>query len=156
MYAHYLSFLRFPPIFCLDGLMRGRCVMSEFELRVTPSVSPNGSVWFYDLAVERDGLRVESSLRAMDLDALYRSCDRPVQQAGPAGVPMIVESSDRQGARLVMASGDVRVSLPVDAGQRRRLRDLCEQGLSMDRAPQAVSSRERGAYARPVRKGPAR
>lgn len=136
--------------------MRGRCVMSEFELRVTPSVSPNGSVWFYDLAVERDGLRVESSLRAMDLDALYRSCERPVQQAGPAGVPMIVESSDRQGARLVMASGDVRVSLPVDAGQRRRLRDLCEQGLSMDRAPQAVSSRERGAYARPVRKGPAR
>lgn len=130
--------------------------MSEFELRVTPSVSPNGSVWFYDLAVERDGLRVESSLRAMDLDALYRSCDRPVQQAGPAGVPMIVESSDRQGARLVMAAGDVRVSLPVDAGQRRRLRDLCEQGLSMDRAPQAVSSRERGAYARPVRKGPAR
>lgn len=135
--------------------MRGRCVMSEFELRVTPSVSPNGSVWFYDLAVERDGLRVESSLRAMDLDALYRSCERPVQQAGQAGVPMVVGSRNGE-ARLVMAAGDVRVSLPVDAGQRRRLRDLCEQGLSMDRAPQAVSSRERGAYARPVRKGPAR
>lgn len=129
--------------------------MSEFELRVTPSVSPNGSVWFYDLAVERDGLRVESSLRAMDLDALYRSCERPVQQAGQAGVPMVVGSRNGE-ARLVMAAGDVRVSLPVDAGQRRRLRDLCEQGLSMDRAPQAVSSRERGAYARPVRKGPAR
>ncbi len=136
--------------------MRGWCVMSEFELRVTPSSGPNGLAWFYDLAVEREGLRVESSLRAVDLDALYRSCDRPVQQAGPAGVPMIVESSDRQGARLVMASGDVRVSLPVDAGQRRRLRDLCEQGLSMDRAPQAVSSRERGAESRPVRKGRAR
>ena len=66
--------------------------MSEFELRVTPSVSPNGPVWFYDLAVERDGLRVESSLRAMDLEALYRSCDRPVQQAGPAGVPLVVQS----------------------------------------------------------------
>lgn len=129
--------------------------MSEFELRVTPSVSPNGSVWFYDLAVERDGLRVESSLRAMDLDALYRSCERPVQQAGQAGVPMVVGSRDGE-ARLVMAAGDVRVSLPVDAGQRRRLRDLCEQGLSMDRAPQAVSSRERGADVRPVRKGPAR
>lgn len=135
--------------------MRGRCVMSEFELRVTPSVSPNGSVWFYDLAVERDGLRVESSLRAMDLDALYRSCERPVQQAGQAGVPMVVGSRNGE-ARLVMAAGDVRVSLPVDAGQRRRLRDLCEQGLSMDRAPQAVSSRERGADVRPVRKGPAR
>lgn len=71
--------------------------MSEFELRVTPSSGANGSAWFYDLAVEREGLRVESSLRAVDLDALYRSCDRPVQQAGPAGVPMIVESSDRQG-----------------------------------------------------------
>ncbi|WP_101454639.1 hypothetical protein [Bifidobacterium pseudolongum] len=129
--------------------------MSEFELRVTPSVSPNGSVWFYDLAVERDGLRVESSLRAMDLDALYRSCERPVQQAGQAGVPMVVGSRNGE-ARLVMAAGDVRVSLPVDAGQRRRLRDLCEQGLSMDRAPQAVSSRERGADVRPVRKGPAR
>lgn len=128
--------------------------MSEFELRVTPSVSPNGSVWFYDLAVERDGLRVESSLRAMDLDALYRSCERPVQQAGQAGVPMVVGSRNGE-ARLVMAAGDVRVSLPVDAGQRRRLRDLCEQGLSMDRAPQAVSSRERGADVRPVRKGPA-
>lgn len=129
--------------------------MSEFELRVTPSVSPNGSVWFYDLAVERDGLHVESSLRAMDLDALYRSCERPVQQAGQAGVPMVVGSRNGE-ARLVMAAGDVRVSLPVDAGQRRRLRDLCEQGLSMDRAPQAVSSRERGADVRPVRKGPAR
>lgn len=129
--------------------------MSEFELRVTPSVSPNGSVWFYDLAVERDGLRVESSLRAMDLDVLYRSCERPVQQAGQAGVPMVVGSRNGE-ARLVMAAGDVRVSLPVDAGQRRRLRDLCEQGLSMDRAPQAVSSRERGADVRPVRKGPAR
>lgn len=129
--------------------------MSEFELRVTPSVSPNGSVWFYDLAVERDGLRVESSLRAMDLDALYRSCERPVQQAGQAGVPMVVGSRNGE-ARLVMAAGDVRVSLPVDAGQRRRLHDLCEQGLSMDRAPQAVSSRERGADVRPVRKGPAR
>lgn len=128
--------------------------MSEFELRVTPSVSPNGSVWFYDLAVERDGLRVESSLRAMDLDALYRSCERPVQQAGQAGVPMVVGSRNGE-ARLVMSAGDVRVSLPVDAGQRRRLRDLCEQGLSMDRAPQAVSSRERGADVRPVRKGPA-
>lgn len=72
--------------------MRGWCVMSEFELRVTPSVSPNGSVWFYDLAVERDGLRVESSLRAMDLEALYRSCERPVSDAGPAGVPMVVAS----------------------------------------------------------------
>lgn len=129
--------------------------MSEFELRVTPSVSPNGSVWFYDLAVERDGLRVESSLRAMDLDALYRSCERPVQQAGQAGVPMVVGSRNGE-ARLVMAAGDVRVSLPVDAGQRRRLRDLCEQGLSMDRAPQAVSSRERGADSCPVRKGRAR
>ena len=129
--------------------------MSEFELRVTPSSGPNGSVWFYDLAVERDGLRVESSLRAVDLDALYRSCERPVQQAGPAGVPMVVGSRNGE-ARLVMAAGDVRVSLPVDAGQRRRLRDLCEQGLSMDRAPQAVSSRERGADVRPVRKGPAR
>lgn len=129
--------------------------MSEFELRVTPSSGPNGSAWFYDLAVEREGLRVESSLRAVDLDALYRSCDRPVQQAGPAGVPMVVGSRNGE-ARLVMAAGDVRVSLPVDAGQRRRLRDLCEQGLSMDRAPQAVSSRERGADVRPVRKGPAR
>lgn len=129
--------------------------MSEFELRVTPSSGPNGSVWFYDLAVERDGLRVESSLRAMDLEALYRSCDRPVQQAGPAGVPMVVASRNGE-ARLVMAAGDVRVSLPVDAGQRRRLRDLCEQGLSMDRAPQAVSSRERGADSCPVRKGRAR
>lgn len=129
--------------------------MSEFELRVTPSSGPNGSAWFYDLAVEREGLRVESSLRAVDLDALYRSCDRPVQQAGPAGVPMVVGSRNGE-ARLVMAAGDVRVSLPVDAGQRRRLRDLCEQGLSMDRAPQAVSSRERGADMRPVRKGPAR
>lgn len=129
--------------------------MSEFELRVTPSSGPNGSVWFYDLAVERDGLRVESSLRAMDLEALYRSCERPVQQAGPAGVPMVVGSRNGE-ARLVMAAGDVRVSLPVDAGQRRRLRDLCEQGLSMDRAPQAVSSRERGADVRLVRKGPAR
>lgn len=129
--------------------------MSEFELRVTPSVSPNGSAWFYDLAVEREGLRVESSLRAVDLDALYRSCDRPVQQAGPAGVPMVVGSRNGE-TRLVMASGDVRVSLPVDAGQRRRLRDLCEQGLSMDRAPQAVSSCERGADTRPVRKGRAR
>lgn len=127
----------------------------EFELRVTPSVSPNGSVWFYDLAVERDGLRVESSLRAMDLEALYRSCDRPVQQAGPAGVPMVVASRNGE-ARLVMAAGDVRVSLPVDAGQRRRLRDLCEQGLSMDRAPQSVSSHERGADSCPVRKGRAR
>ena len=127
----------------------------EFELRVTPSVSPNGSVWFYDLAVERDGLRVESSLRAMDLEALYRSCDRPVQQAGPAGVPMVVASRNGD-ARLVMAAGDVRVSLPVDAGQRRRLRDLCEQGLSMDRAPQSVSSHERGADSCPVRKGRAR
>lgn len=129
--------------------------MSEFELRVTPSSGPNGSVWFYDLAVERDGLRVESSLRAMDLEALYRSCDRPVQQAGPAGVPMVVASRNGE-ARLVMAAGDVRVSLPVDAGQRRRLRDLCEQGLSMDRAPQAVSSPERGADSCPVRKGRAR
>lgn len=129
--------------------------MSEFELRVTPSSGPNGSAWFYDLAVEREGLRVESSLRAVDLDALYRSCERPVQQAGPAGVPMVVGSRNGE-ARLVMAAGDVRVSLPVDAGQRRRLRDLCEQGLSMDRAPQAVSSRERGADVRPVRKGPAR
>lgn len=130
--------------------------MSEFELRVTPSSGPNGSVWFYDLAVEREGLRVESSLRAVDLDALYRSCDRPVQGMASSSVPLVVESSDRQGARLVMASDDVRVSLPVDAGQRRRLRDLCEQGLSMDRAPQAVSSRERGTDARPVRKGRAR
>ncbi len=130
--------------------------MSEFELRVTPSSGPNGLAWFYDLAVEREGLRVESSLRAMDLDALYRSCDRPVQGMASSSVPLVVESSDRQGARLVMASGDVRVSLPVDAGQRRRLRDLCEQGLSMDRAPQAVSSRERGAESRPVRKGRAR
>lgn len=129
--------------------------MSEFELRVTPSSGPNGSAWFYDLAVEREGLRVESSLRAVDLDALYRSCERPVQQAGQAGVPMVVGSRNGE-ARLVMAAGDVRVSLPVDAGQRRRLRDLCEQGLSMDRAPQAVSSRERGADVRPVRKGPAR
>lgn len=129
--------------------------MSEFELRVTPSSGPNGSVWFYDLAVERDGLRVESSLRAMDLEALYRSCDRPVQQAGPAGVPMVVASRNGE-ARLVMAAGDVRVSLPVDAGQRRRLRDLCEQGLSMDRAPQSVSSHERGADSCPVRKGRAR
>lgn len=129
--------------------------MSEFELRVTPSVSPNGSVWFYDLAVERDGLRVESSLRAMDLDALYRSCERPVQQAGQAGVPMVVGSRNGE-ARLVMAAGDVRVSLPVDAGQRRRLRDLCEQGLSMDRAPQSVSSHERGTDSCPVRKGRAR
>lgn len=136
--------------------MRGWCVMSEFELRVTPSSGPNGLAWFYDLAVEREGLRVESSLRAMDLDALYRSCDRPVQGMASSSVPLVVESSDRQGARLVMAAGDVRVSLPVDAGQRRRLRDLCEQGLSMDRAPQAVSSRERGADARPVRKGRAR
>ncbi len=130
--------------------------MSEFELRVTPSSGPNGLAWFYDLAVEREGLRVESSLRAMDLDALYRSCDRPVQGMASSSVPLVVESSDRQGARLVMAAGDVRVSLPVDAGQRRRLRDLCEQGLSMDRAPQAVSSRERGAESRPVRKGRAR
>lgn len=130
--------------------------MSEFELRVTPSSGPNGLAWFYDLAVEREGLRVESSLRAMDLDALYRSCDRPVQGMASSSVPLVVESSDRQGARLVMAAGDVRVSLPVDAGQRRRLRDLCEQGLSMNRAPQAVSSREHGADARPVRKGPAR
>ncbi len=130
--------------------------MSEFELRVTPSSGPNGSAWFYDLAVEREGLRVESSLRAVDLDALYRSCDRPVQGMASSSVPLVVESSDRQGARLVMAAGDVRVSLPVDAGQRRRLRDMCEQGLSMDRAPQAVSSRERGADARPVRKGRAR
>ncbi len=136
--------------------MRGWCVMSEFELRVTPSSGPNGLAWFYDLAVEREGLRVESSLRAMDLDALYRSCDRPVQGMASSSVPLVVESSDRQGARLVMAAGDVRVSLPVDAGQRRRLRDLCEQGLSMDRAPQAVSSRERGAESRPVRKGRAR
>lgn len=30
MYAHYLSFLRFPPIFCLDDLMRGWCVMSRW------------------------------------------------------------------------------------------------------------------------------
>lgn len=130
--------------------------MSEFELRVTPSSGPNGSAWFYDLAVEREGLRVESSLRAVDLDALYCSCDRPVQGMASSSVPLVVESSDRQGARLVMAAGDVRVSLPVDAGQRRRLRDMCEQGLSMDRAPQAVSSRERGADARPVRKGRAR
>lgn len=130
--------------------------MSEFELRVTPSSGPNGSAWFYDLAVEREGLRVESSLRAVDLDALYRSCDRPVQGMASSSVPLVVESSDRQGARLVMAAGDVRVSLPVDAGQRRRLRDLCEQGLSMDRAPQAVSSRERGADSCPVRKGRAR
>lgn len=130
--------------------------MSEFELRVTPSSGPNGSAWFYDLAVEREGLRVESSLRAVDLDALYRSCDRPVQGMASSSVPLVVESSDRQEARLVMASDDVRVSLPVDAGQRRRLRDLCEQGLSMDRAPQAVSSRERGTDARPVRKGRAR
>lgn len=72
--------------------------MSEFELRVTPSVSPNGSVWFYDLAVERDGLRVESSLRAMDLEALYRSCERPVSDAGPAGVPMVVASRGRHGS----------------------------------------------------------
>ncbi len=136
--------------------MRGWCVMSEFELRVTPSSGPNGLAWFYDLAVEREGLRVESSVRAMDLDALYRSCDRPVQGMASSSVPLVVESSDRQGARLVMAAGDVRVSLPVDAGQRRRLRDLCEQGLSMDRAPQAVSSRERGAESRPVRKGRAR
>ncbi len=136
--------------------MRGWCVMSEFELRVTPSSGPNGLAWFYDLAVEREGLRVESSLRAMDLDALYRSCDRPVQGMASSSVPLVVESSDRQGARLVMAAGDVRVSLPVDAGQRRRLRDLCEQGLSMDRAPQSVSSHERGTDSCPVRKGRAR
>ena len=53
--------------------------MSEFELRVTPSSGPNGLAWFYNLAVERGGLRVESSLRAMDLDALYRTFDRPLQ-----------------------------------------------------------------------------
>ncbi|THG24239.1 hypothetical protein E5991_08755 [Bifidobacterium pseudolongum] len=129
--------------------------MSEFELRVTPSSGPNGLAWFYNLAVERGGLRVESSLRAMDLDALYRSCDRPVQGMASSSVPLVVGSRNGE-ARLEMVAGDVRVSLPVDAGQRRRLRDLCEQGLSMDRAPQAVSSRERGADARPVRKGRAR
>lgn len=126
--------------------------MSEFELRVTPSVSPNGSVWFYDLAVERDGLRVESSLRAMDLEALRRSCERPVSEAGPAGVPMVVESGEGM-ARLVMDTDNMRVSLPVDEGQRHRLRDLCEQGLSMDRGARTVSARERGAESRPVRKG---
>ena len=129
--------------------------MSEFELRVTPSSGPNGSAWFYDLAVEREGLRVESSLRAVDLDALYRSCDRPVSEAAPAGAPMVVESRNGE-ARLEMVAGDVRVSLPVDAGQRRRLRDLCELGLSMDRAPQSVSSHERGTDSCPVRKGRAR
>lgn len=129
--------------------------MSEFELRVTPSSGPNGSAWFYDLAVEREGLRVESSLRAVDLDALYRSCDRPVSEAAPAGAPMVVESRNGE-ARLEMVAGDVRVSLPVDAGQCRRLRDLCEQGLSMDRAPQSVSSHERGTDSCPVRKGRAR
>ena len=129
--------------------------MSEFELRVTPSSGPNGSAWFYDLAVEREGLRVESSLRAVDLDALYRSCDRPVSEAAPAGAPMVVESRNGE-ARLEMVAGDVRVSLPVDAGQRRRLRDLCEQGLSMDRAPQSVSSHERATDSCPVRNGLAR
>lgn len=130
--------------------------MSEFELRVRPSESPNGSVWFYDLAVERGGLRVESSLRAMDLEALRRSCERPVGEAAPAGVPVVVASRDRREACLVMETGGVRVSLPVDDDQRHRLHDLCEQGLSMNRAPQAVSSREHGADARPVRKGRAR
>lgn len=130
--------------------------MSEFELRVTPSSGPNGSVWFYDLAVERDGLRVESSLRAVDLDALYRSCDRPVSETEASGIPLVVESPDQQRARLVVDANNVRVSLPVDGDQRRRLRDLCEQGLSMDRVSQSVSSRERGADARLVRKGPAR
>lgn len=126
--------------------------MSEFELRVRPSGSPNDLVWFYALAVERGGLRVESSLRAMDLEALRRSCERPVGEAAPAGVPLVVASRDRREACLVMEASGVRVSLPVDADQRHRLRDLCEQGLSMDDGPRTAAAREHEAVSRPAGK----
>lgn len=106
--------------------------MSEFELRVRPSESPNGSVCFYGLAVERGGLRVESSLRAMDLEALRRSCDRPVADAVAVESRVVVES--RGGVtRLVMTGTGPRASMLVDADQRQRLRDLCEQGLKVNR-----------------------
>lgn len=126
--------------------------MSEFELRVTPSSGPNGSVWFYDLAIEREGLRVESSLRAMDLDALRRSCEWPVEAADCDGTPVVV-ASDGRDVRLMLDTEGVRVSLPVDASQRRQLRDLCEQGLAMNRMPRQAPAHERVSELHPVRKG---
>lgn len=106
--------------------------MSEFELRVRPSESPNGSVCFYGLAVEREGLRVEADLRAMDLDELRRSCERPMSDVVDAESPVVVESRGGE-TRLVVKGAEARASMPVDADQRHRLRDLCEQGLSVNR-----------------------
>lgn len=131
--------------------------MSEFELRVTPSETFNGPVCFYGLVVEREGLRVESDLRVMDLMELRGSCERPVVDVSGVESPVVVESRDGQ-SRLLVAGSGVSASMPLDVEQRLRLRDLCEQGLSVNRdlSVRTVGAQGRGAELRPVRKGRAR
>lgn len=127
--------------------------MSEFELHVTPSEAPNGPVCFYGLVVERGDLRVESDLRAMDLMELRGSCERPVADASNTESPVIVESHAGQ-ARLLVAGSGMNASMPLDADQRLRLRDLCEQGLSMNRdLRERTGPEDRGSRGMSVSRG---